>query len=98
MNGVERVEPKRGTDLARHARLRPTRDDTANQLGEGRKESDDRDPKHRISGAEHLEGSDGSPVHRARTPGERAREHTSRGGQKCVASRVHHRADDDGET
>ena len=97
VNAVEDLEPELGADLTRDARLRPSRHDAPAELGHRRDQPGDREAEHRIAVPERVQDSTGSPVHRARAPGERTREHTARGGQQRMAGSVHQRTDDDGE-
>ncbi|GAF94035.1 unnamed protein product [marine sediment metagenome] len=98
MNAVEDLEPELGAHLARHASLGPSREDAANELGDRCEQPADREPEHRISASEILKDPDGSSVHRARAPGQRARENSTCGREQRVAGCVHQRPDDDGES
>ena len=98
VNAVEDLEPELGADLTRDPRLRPPRHHATEELGQRRDQPGDRESEHRIAMTERVKNSTGSPVHRARAPGERTREHPARRRQERVAGSVHHRADDDGET
>jgi hypothetical protein len=84
-------------DVARQLSFRPCGESAANQLGEGRKQSTDRDDQDGVRRPDapwpRIDRR-GSSVHRN---GEGTSEKSRSGSEECVADGVHDRAEDDGD-